>query len=125
MFVYCFQCDVERFNRRRCCVWLFFMISSYFVSFVVYYISHISLHLKASISGRSTGGTIMVHESGSDKVQGDVAFANNVMEQIGAMVTWAPDSITSITQDPFNAVNDETSGCGLMYNSRCGHGSYR
>jgi 3-phosphoshikimate 1-carboxyvinyltransferase len=44
-----------------------------------------------------TGGTITVRGCGSDSVQGDVAFAN-VMEQMGATVTWAPDSIT-ITRD--------------------------
>lgn len=44
-----------------------------------------------------TGGTVTVRGCGSESVQGDVAFAN-VMEQMGATVTWAPDSIT-ITRD--------------------------
>jgi len=40
-----------------------------------------------------TGGTVTVRGCGSESVQGDVAFAN-VMEQMGATVTWAPESIT-------------------------------
>lgn len=45
-----------------------------------------------------TGGTVTVRGCGSESVQGDVAFAN-VMEQMGATVTWAPESIT-VTRDP-------------------------
>lgn len=45
-----------------------------------------------------TGGTVTVRGCGSDSVQGDVAFAN-VMEQMGATVTWSPESIT-VTRDP-------------------------
>jgi len=45
-----------------------------------------------------TGGTVTVRGCGSESVQGDVAFAN-VMEQMGATVTWGPDSIT-VTRDP-------------------------
>ena len=45
-----------------------------------------------------TGGTVTVRGCGSESVQGDVAFAN-VMEQMGATVTWAPESI-SVTRDP-------------------------
>jgi len=45
-----------------------------------------------------TGGTVTVRGCGSESVQGDVAFAN-VMEQMGATVTWAADSIT-VTRDP-------------------------
>jgi 3-phosphoshikimate 1-carboxyvinyltransferase len=44
-----------------------------------------------------TGGTVTVRGCGSESVQGDVAFAN-VMEQMGATVTWAPESIT-VTRD--------------------------
>ena len=46
-----------------------------------------------------TGGSITVRGCGSDSVQGNVAFANNVMEQMGTTVTWAPDSITISTRD--------------------------
>lgn len=45
-----------------------------------------------------TGGTVTVRGCGSESVQGDVAFAN-VMEQMGATVTWTADSITC-TRDP-------------------------
>ena len=45
-----------------------------------------------------TGGTVTVRGCGSDSVQGDVAFAD-VMEQMGATITWAPESIT-VTRDP-------------------------
>jgi len=45
-----------------------------------------------------TGGTVTVRGCGSESVQGDIAFAN-VMEQMGATVTWAADSIT-VTRDP-------------------------
>ena len=45
-----------------------------------------------------TGGTVTVRGCGSESVQGDVAFAD-VMEKMGAKVTWAPDSIT-VTRDP-------------------------
>jgi len=38
-----------------------------------------------------TGGTVTVRGCGSESVQGDVAFAN-VMEDMGATVTWGPDS---------------------------------
>lgn len=44
-----------------------------------------------------TGGTVTVRGCGSESVQGDVAFAD-VMEKMGATVTWAPESIT-ITRD--------------------------
>merc|ERR1712154_298174 len=40
-----------------------------------------------------TGGTITVRGCGSDSVQGDVAFAN-VLEQMGATVTWDSESLT-------------------------------
>jgi len=45
-----------------------------------------------------TGGTVTFRGCGSESVQGDVAFAD-VMEKMGAKVTWAPDSIT-VTRDP-------------------------
>eukprot|EP00568_Trieres_chinensis_P001275 CAMPEP_0183309788 /NCGR_PEP_ID=MMETSP0160_2-20130417/25544_1 /TAXON_ID=2839 ORGANISM="Odontella Sinensis, Strain Grunow 1884" /NCGR_SAMPLE_ID=MMETSP0160_2 /ASSEMBLY_ACC=CAM_ASM_000250 /LENGTH=508 /DNA_ID=CAMNT_0025473865 /DNA_START=31 /DNA_END=1557 /DNA_ORIENTATION=- len=45
-----------------------------------------------------TGGTVTVRGCGSESVQGDVAFAD-VMEKMGAKVTWGPESIT-VTRDP-------------------------
>lgn len=40
-----------------------------------------------------TGGTVTVRGCGSESVQGDIAFAH-VMEQMGATITWAADSVT-------------------------------
>eukprot|EP00587_Corethron_hystrix_P005809 CAMPEP_0113316226 /NCGR_PEP_ID=MMETSP0010_2-20120614/11576_1 /TAXON_ID=216773 ORGANISM="Corethron hystrix, Strain 308" /NCGR_SAMPLE_ID=MMETSP0010_2 /ASSEMBLY_ACC=CAM_ASM_000155 /LENGTH=444 /DNA_ID=CAMNT_0000172879 /DNA_START=1371 /DNA_END=2705 /DNA_ORIENTATION=- /assembly_acc=CAM_ASM_000155 len=57
-----------------------------------------------------TGGTITVRGCGSDSVQGDVAFAN-VMEQMGATVTWASESIT-ITRDPATRLKGVDVDCG-------------
>eukprot|EP00591_Stephanopyxis_turris_P010675 CAMPEP_0195529762 /NCGR_PEP_ID=MMETSP0794_2-20130614/32401_1 /TAXON_ID=515487 /ORGANISM="Stephanopyxis turris, Strain CCMP 815" /LENGTH=455 /DNA_ID=CAMNT_0040661119 /DNA_START=163 /DNA_END=1530 /DNA_ORIENTATION=+ len=57
-----------------------------------------------------TGGTVTVRGCGSESVQGDVAFAN-VMEQMGATVTWAPESIT-ITRDPSVRLKGVDVDCG-------------
>jgi len=57
-----------------------------------------------------TGGTVTVRGCGSESVQGDVAFAN-VMEQMGATVTWAPESIT-ITRDPNTRLKGVDVDCG-------------
>jgi 3-phosphoshikimate 1-carboxyvinyltransferase len=59
-----------------------------------------------------TGGTVTVRGCGSESVQGDVAFAN-VMEQMGATVTWAPDSIT-ITRDPNTKLKGVDVDCGKI-----------
>ena len=59
-----------------------------------------------------TGGTVTVRGCGSDSVQGDVAFAN-VMEQMGATVTWAPESIT-ITRDPNVKLKGVDVDCGKI-----------
>lgn len=59
-----------------------------------------------------TGGTVTVRGCGSDSVQGDVAFAN-VMEQMGATVTWAPESIT-ITRDPGVRLKGVDVDCGKI-----------
>jgi 3-phosphoshikimate 1-carboxyvinyltransferase len=58
------------------------------------------------------GGTVTVRGCGSDSVQGDVAFAN-VMERIGAMVTWAPESIT-VTRDPSVRLQGVDVDCGKI-----------
>ena len=57
-----------------------------------------------------TGGTITVRGCGSESVQGDVAFAN-VMEKMGAKVTWAPESIT-VTRDPDVKLKGVDVDCG-------------
>lgn len=59
-----------------------------------------------------TGGTVTVRGCGSESVQGDVAFAN-VMEQMGATVTWAPESIT-ITRDPSVKLKGVDVDCGKI-----------
>ena len=59
-----------------------------------------------------TGGTLTVRGCGSDSVQGDVAFAN-VMEQMGATVTWAPESIT-VTRDPSVRLKGVDVDCGKI-----------
>jgi 3-phosphoshikimate 1-carboxyvinyltransferase len=57
-----------------------------------------------------TGGTVTVRGCGSESVQGDVAFAN-VMEKMGATVTWGPDSIT-VTRDPSVKLKGVDVDCG-------------
>jgi len=57
-----------------------------------------------------TGGTVTVRGCGSASVQGDIAFAN-VMEQMGATVTWEPDSIT-VTRDPDVKLKGVDVDCG-------------
>jgi len=59
-----------------------------------------------------TGGTVTVRGCGSDSVQGDIAFAN-VMEQMGATVTWAPESIT-VTRDPSVRLKGVDADCGKI-----------
>jgi 3-phosphoshikimate 1-carboxyvinyltransferase len=59
-----------------------------------------------------TGGTVTVRGCGSDSVQGDVAFAE-VMEQMGATVTWAPESIT-VTRDPNTKLKGVDVDCGKI-----------
>jgi len=59
-----------------------------------------------------TGGTVTVRGCGSESVQGDVAFAD-VMEQMGATVTWAPESIT-VTRDPSVKLKGVDVDCGKI-----------
>mmetsp|Transcript_8876 Transcript_8876/g.12649 ORF Transcript_8876/g.12649 Transcript_8876/m.12649 type:complete len:495 (-) Transcript_8876:214-1698(-) len=59
-----------------------------------------------------TGGTVTVRGCGSESVQGDVAFAD-VMEQMGAKVTWAPESIT-VTRDPDVKLKGVDVDCGKI-----------
>ena len=59
-----------------------------------------------------TGGTVTVRGCGSESVQGDVAFAD-VMEQMGATVTWAPESIT-VTRDPNTRLKGVDVDCGKI-----------
>lgn len=59
-----------------------------------------------------TGGTVTVRGCGSASVQGDVAFAH-VMEQMGATVTWAPESIT-VTRDPSIQLKGVDVDCGKI-----------
>jgi len=59
-----------------------------------------------------TGGTVIVRGCGSESVQGDVAFAD-VMEQMGATVTWAPESIT-VTRDPSVKLKGVDVDCGKI-----------
>eukprot|EP00560_Eucampia_antarctica_P008980 CAMPEP_0197825316 /NCGR_PEP_ID=MMETSP1437-20131217/2413_1 /TAXON_ID=49252 ORGANISM="Eucampia antarctica, Strain CCMP1452" /NCGR_SAMPLE_ID=MMETSP1437 /ASSEMBLY_ACC=CAM_ASM_001096 /LENGTH=481 /DNA_ID=CAMNT_0043425257 /DNA_START=86 /DNA_END=1531 /DNA_ORIENTATION=- len=59
-----------------------------------------------------TGGTVTVRGCGSESVQGDVAFAD-VMEQMGAKVTWAPESIT-VTRDPDTKLKGVDVDCGKI-----------
>jgi len=59
-----------------------------------------------------TGGTVTVRGCGSESVQGDVAFAD-VMEQMGATVTWAAESIT-VTRDPDVKLKGVDVDCGKI-----------
>jgi len=59
-----------------------------------------------------TGGTVTVIGCGSESVQGDVAFAD-VMEKMGATVTWAADSIT-VTRDPDVRLKGVDVDCGTI-----------
>lgn len=59
-----------------------------------------------------TGGTVTVRGCGSDSVQGDIAFAN-VMEKMGAKVTWEPESIT-VTRDPSTKLKGVDVDCGKI-----------
>ncbi|CAJ1940424.1 unnamed protein product [Cylindrotheca closterium] len=59
-----------------------------------------------------TGGTVTVRGCGSESVQGDVAFAN-VMEQMGAKVEWAPESIT-VTRDSSVKLKGVDVDCGKI-----------
>jgi 3-phosphoshikimate 1-carboxyvinyltransferase len=62
--------------------------------------------------GAITGGTVVVRGCGSDSVQGDVAFAN-VLEQMGATVVWAPESIT-VSRDPATKLKGVDVDCGKI-----------
>jgi 3-phosphoshikimate 1-carboxyvinyltransferase len=62
--------------------------------------------------GAITGGPVTVRGCGSDSVQGDVAFAN-VMEQMGATVTWAAESIT-VSRDPAVKLKGVDVDCGKI-----------
>ena len=59
-----------------------------------------------------TGGTVTVVGCGSSSVQGDVAFAN-VLEQMGATITWDKDSITA-TRDPNVRLKGVDVDCGKI-----------
>ena len=59
-----------------------------------------------------TGGTVTVRGCGSESVQGDVAFAD-VMEKMGAKVTWAAESIT-VTRDPSVRLQGVDVDCGKI-----------
>jgi 3-phosphoshikimate 1-carboxyvinyltransferase len=59
-----------------------------------------------------TGGTVTVRGCGSESVQGDVAFAD-VLEQMGAKVTWAPESIT-VSRDPDTPLRGVDVDCGKI-----------
>lgn len=59
-----------------------------------------------------TGGKITVVGCGSSSVQGDVAFAN-VLEQMGATITWDKDSITA-TRDPAVRLKGVDVDCGKI-----------
>lgn len=56
-----------------------------------------------------TGGTVTVRGCGSESVQGDVEFAN-VLESMGATVTWAPTSIT-VTREAGKKLQGVTVSC--------------
>ena len=59
-----------------------------------------------------TGGKITVVGCGSSSVQGDVAFAN-VLEQMGATITWDEDSITA-TRDLSRRLKGVDVDCGKI-----------
>jgi 3-phosphoshikimate 1-carboxyvinyltransferase len=57
-----------------------------------------------------TGGDVQVHGCGSESVQGDVRFAN-VLEQMGATVTWSPNAIR-VRRDPNRVLHGVDVDCG-------------
>jgi len=57
-----------------------------------------------------TGGTVTVRGCGSESVQGDIGFVN-VIEQMGAKVTWNPESIT-VSRDPSHKLKGVDVDCG-------------
>lgn len=59
-----------------------------------------------------TGGKVTVRGCGSESVQGDVAFAN-VMEEMGATVTWGRENIT-VTRDPSVQLKGVDVDCGKI-----------
>ena len=91
---------------------------SFFISSTEKYVSPKSILVEGDASSASyfiagaaiTGGTVTVRGCGSASVQGDIAFAN-VMEQMGATVTWEPDSIT-VTRDPSVQLKGVDVDCG-------------
>ena len=93
---------------------------SFFIAATEKYVSPGSILVEGDASSASyfiagaaiTGGTVTVRGCGSESVQGDVAFAN-VMEQMGAKVTWAPESIT-VTRDPDMKLHGVDVDCGKI-----------
>lgn len=93
---------------------------SFFIAATEKYVSPGTILVEGDASSASyflagatiTGGTVTVRGCGSDSVQGDVAFAN-VMEQMGATVTWGPDSIT-VTRDPATKLKGVDVDCGKI-----------
>lgn len=93
---------------------------TFFISEDQKYVSPESILVEGDASSASyfvagaaiTGGTVTVRGCGSESVQGDVAFAN-VMEQMGATVTWSPDSIT-VTRDPDVKLKGVDVDCGKI-----------
>jgi 3-phosphoshikimate 1-carboxyvinyltransferase len=59
-----------------------------------------------------TGGTVTVRGCGSESVQGDIAFAH-VLEKMGAIVTWEPDSIT-VTRKQEDVLRGVDVDCGKI-----------
>ncbi len=55
-------------------------------------------------AGAIKGGTVTVHGIGKNSLQGDTAFAH-VLEEMGAAVTFAEDSVSVTRQGPLRAVD--------------------
>jgi 3-phosphoshikimate 1-carboxyvinyltransferase len=84
------------------------------------YVSPSSIFVEGDASSASyfiagaaiTGGTVTVRGCGSESLQGDVDFAN-VMEQMGATVSWTPESIT-VTRDANTPLKGIDVDCGKI-----------
>ena len=61
-------------------------------------------------AGAITGGPVTVVGCGSDSVQGDIGFAK-ILEQMGATVVWAPNSIT-VSREPGTSLKGVDVDCG-------------
>ena len=93
---------------------------SFFIAATEHYTSPGTILVEGDASSASyflagaaiTGGTVTVRGCGSESVQGDVAFAN-VLEQMGATVTWAPESIT-VSRDPSTRLRGVDVDCGKI-----------